>query len=99
MPIKRFVQKEIEKMNKEATTKFGIGMSKSELIKKSGIDKLGSIDYALPLQWVNYMKEKYDLDYDNFVGNTVMLYNEDNTYGLPISYCQEMQIILDKERV
>jgi len=98
---KTWTMDEIHKQNEEKMKGGWNGLSKEDYAKKAGIICEGNtIDYALPCQWVDHMRKKYgteDLEYQRFVGTTVMVYNEENRFGLPTSFCTEMQAILDKE--
>ena len=98
MERKTFTELELEEMHKKRSKRVGCGWSKEELITKAGLGIPGNtIDYALPHPWVKYMTEKFDTTYAKICGTTVMVYNEENRHGIPMSYCAEIQAILDKE--
>jgi len=85
-------------MNEDRRKKSGIGFSKEGMIVKSGIQIKGNtIDYALPHPWVKHMVKKYGIGFDEICGTSVMIYNKEHRQGIPMSYCTEIQNIMDKE--
>ncbi|RLD84441.1 MAG: hypothetical protein DRJ10_01195 [Bacteroidetes bacterium] len=95
--MKTFSKEEIQKINDHRKSRCGCGLSKEDFVIKARIACEGTIDYALPHLWVKYMEEKYNVDYAKIAGPTVMLYNEENRMGIPVSYDSDIQAILDEE--
>ena len=59
--------------------------TKGELFKD--LEKSGQVfDYALPQNWINYMADHYNIDYEIVRFSTVWLYPQDR----PLSLCQEV---------
>ncbi len=82
IPHKMYTWKEIQAMK----------TSKGDLMKKAGLPETG-VDFALPQSWVNYMSEK--VDPQMLLSTTVMVYNEDNRHGVPVSVCEEVHLALN----
>jgi len=66
--------------------------TKEYWIKKSGL-AIYTIDYALPLTWLNLFVEKEETSssYEMIRSSTIMLYNEKYRHGMPFSCCISVQ--------
>ena len=89
MRIKTFTWDQILKLNK----------SKQEMVKLSGLVENGQFDYALPQNWLNNFVKRNNLEYDKVRFSTVWYYQDDPRIDYPVSFCQEIQLIIDKETI
>ena len=68
-------------------------MTKGELIKRMNIK---NYDTALPQKWLDNFVKFSGLDYHLVLSTTIWSYDNDNTFGKPISGCIEVQDKIDK---